>query len=192
MPSMNAEPVSRYISQEMAMYCIQVPIIVSVWPMKNRRKLRCSKPRRIGCMAERDLTEFLELGLQVFQRGGEGGQALLLLRHDLGRGALDETGVGELASGLGDFAFEAGDFLLQSLALCRLVDLDSEHQPAVADYGDGSVGRGQGTDHAYFGQLGQSLDVRGERFQPGLVAGGEQGDALRRGNVHFAAQVAAG
>lgn len=40
-PSMNAEPVSRYISQEMAMCCIQVPVIDSVWPMKNRRKLRC-------------------------------------------------------------------------------------------------------------------------------------------------------
>ncbi len=53
MPSMKAECVSRYISQEMAMYCIHVPIIVSDWPMKNRRKFLCSKPRRIGCMAAR-------------------------------------------------------------------------------------------------------------------------------------------
>ena len=49
---MKAELVSRYISQEMAMFCIQVPVIDSVWPMKNRRKLRCWKPRRIGCTNE--------------------------------------------------------------------------------------------------------------------------------------------
>ena len=75
----------------MAMYCIQVPIIVSVWPMKNRRKLRCSKPRRIGCIRRERLAEFGELLFQVFQGDGERGQALFLLRHDLGRRALDEA-----------------------------------------------------------------------------------------------------
>ena len=59
--------------------------------------------------------EFRELRLQVFQRGAKGGQAFFLLRDDLGRGACDETGVGELALGLGNFAIEPGDFLLQAL-----------------------------------------------------------------------------
>ena len=81
---------------------------------------------------------------------------------------------------------------MQPLAFCRLVDLDAEHQLALADNGNRGVGCGQGGDHAYIGQPGQGLDVRGEGFQPRLVAGNEQGDALRRRNVHLAAQVAAG
>ena len=70
-----------------------------------------------------------------------------------------------LPLGLGDFAFEPGDFLLQALALGRLVDFDFEHQPAVADDGDRRVGRGQGVDHAHVGEPGQELDV-GRRALP--------------------------
>ena len=109
-------------------------------------KPRRRQDRRDG--RARRFSQFRELRLQVFQRGAEGGQAFFLLRHDLGRGARDETGVGELALGLGNFRFEPRDLLLQAFALCRLVDFDFEHQPAVADYGDGSICRGQGVNHA--------------------------------------------
>ena len=111
---------------------------------------------RIAPAARLGLGQLCKLRPEVFQRGRESRQALPFLRDHLGGRARDETGVGELALGLGDFGFEAGNFLLQALALGRLVDFDFQHQPEVADHGNRCIGGGQRIHHMHFGKLGDN------------------------------------
>jgi hypothetical protein len=126
-------------------------------------------------------------------RGAGADRRRLLLRHDGGRGALDEALVGELGLRLGDLAVDARDFLAQALAFGGDVDLDLQHQAEVADDLHRRVaGRQFGAGGRHVRQPGQGGEVGREGGDAFPVAGGEQRHLLRRREVHFAAQAAAG
>ena len=63
----------------------------------------------------------------------EARQPFLLLADHGRRGTLDETGRGQLFFRLGDFAFDAREFLTHPLFLGGDVDLDLQHQTETAD-----------------------------------------------------------
>ncbi len=88
-------------------------------------------------------------------------QARLFLFDHGRRGAFDEAGVRQLAVGLGHFAFQARDLLVQAHALGGHVDLDVQHQAAGAHDLHRRAGVGQGVQDLDFAQLGQRRQVGG-------------------------------
>jgi hypothetical protein len=134
-----------------------------------------------------------KLRTQLVDERAEARQPFLLLRHDGGRGALDEALVGELGLRLGDLAVDARDFLAQALAFGGDVDLDLQHQAELADDLHRRVaGRQLGAGGRHVRQPGQGGKVGREGGDAFPVAGGEQRHLLRRREVHFPAQAAAG
>jgi hypothetical protein len=110
--------------------------------------------------------ETLALGFKLFEGGDEVVQPLPFLFDHRRRSARDETRVGEFGLGLADFALQARDFLVQSLAFDGKVDLDLQHQPGFANDRDGCAGAAwQIVDNLHFGELAERFQIRSEAEQ---------------------------
>src|SRR5574341_2494878 len=113
-------------------------MIPSDWPMKNNRKLRWWNARsewiiaRPAGPAPLPSGELLQLLVHLRERGGKAGEALLLLRDDQRRRALDKVAVFEPGLRLGDLRFEPQPLLVQALALGGHVHLDLQHHAVFA------------------------------------------------------------
>ena len=84
------------------------------------------------------LRQTIELLANLGEQSGEVGKTLLFRFDHLSRGAGNKAFVAKFGFALGDFAFEAGDFLRETVAFGGEVDFNLEHQLEVADDGHGS------------------------------------------------------
>jgi len=108
-------------------------------------------------------------------------------------GALaNKTLIGEFGARLVGFRIEPCDFLGQAFAFGRHVDFHFEHQLEISDDGYRCVFGRQFVDDQDFGKACQRHQVRRKAAQLGCITLRQQRQFLRRGDVHFTAQRAAG
>ena len=79
------------------------------------------------------LRQAFKLFANFDKQSGEVGKTLLFRFDHLSWGAGNKAFVAKFGFALGDFAFEAGDFLRETVAFGGEVDFNLEHQLEVAD-----------------------------------------------------------
>ena len=142
------------------------------------------------------LRQAFKLFANLDKQSGEVGKTLLFRFDHLSWGAGNKAFVAKFGFALGDFAFEAGDFLRETVAFGGEVDFNLEHQLEVADDGHGSDRAFVRTVHVLNVldglKAGEGMNVRGgfEALRFGTCD--DERDALGGRKLHFAAQVAHG
>ena len=94
------------------------------------------KPRRAKTLVVNDevssgLRQTIELFANLGKQSGEVGKTLLFRFDHLSRGAGNKAFVAKFGFALGDFAFEAGDFLRETVALISTLSI-SLKSPTMA------------------------------------------------------------